>query len=86
MRISYLGSLGAGLFGFFNRLLIPVGLHHALNSVFWFDTIGIDDIGKFWGQIEGGIPGVTGMYQAGFFLCDDVWSSRCSFSHIPKCL
>lgn len=67
MRISYLGSLGAGLFGFFNRLLIPVGLHHALNSVFWFDTIGIDDIGKFWGQIEGGIPGVTGMYQAGFF-------------------
>lgn len=67
MSISSLGSFGAGLFGFFNRLLIPLGLHHALNSVFWFDTIGIDDIGKFWGQIEGGIRGVTGMYQAGFF-------------------
>ena len=26
-----LGALGAGLFGFFNRLLIPFGLHHALN-------------------------------------------------------
>ncbi|MDE8165307.1 hypothetical protein PT111_09115, partial [Erysipelothrix rhusiopathiae] len=32
--ISSMGPLGAGLFGFFNRLLIPTGLHHALNSVF----------------------------------------------------
>ena len=61
------GALGAGIYGFFNRLLIPFGLHHALNSVFWFDIAGIDDIGKFWGQIEGGVKGVTGMYQAGFF-------------------
>src|SRR5699024_6196478 len=34
--ISSLGAAGAGLYGFFNRLLIPTGLHHALNSVFWF--------------------------------------------------
>ena len=61
------GATGAGIYGFFNRLLIPFGLHHALNSVFWFDIAGIDDIGKFWGQIEGGVKGVTGMYQAGFF-------------------
>lgn len=61
------GVIGAGIYGFFNRLLIPFGLHHALNSVFWFDIAGIDDIGKFWGQIEGGVKGVTGMYQAGFF-------------------
>ena len=61
------GAIGAGIYGFFNRLLIPFGLHHALNSVFWFDIAGIDDIGKFWGQIEGGVKGVTGMYQAGFF-------------------
>ena len=61
------GAIGAGIYGFFNRLLIPIGLHHALNSVFWFDIAGIDDIGKFWGQIEGGVKGVTGMYQAGFF-------------------
>ena len=61
------GAIGAGIYGFFNRLLIPFGLHHALNSVFWFDIAGIDDIGKFWGQIEGGVKGVTGMYQAGVF-------------------
>lgn len=61
------GAIGAGIYGFFNRLLIPFGLHHALNSVFWFDIAAIDDIGKFWGQIEGGVKGVTGMYQAGFF-------------------
>src|SRR5690625_4659762 len=63
--ISNLGSIGAGLYGFFNRLLIPTGLHHALNSVFWFDVAGIDDIGKF--LASEGEKGVTGMYQAGFF-------------------
>jgi N-acetylglucosamine PTS system EIICBA or EIICB component len=63
--ISELGAIGAGLFGFFNRLLIPTGLHHALNAVFWFNVAGINDIGNFWsGQ---GVKGVTGMYQAGFF-------------------
>ncbi|MEG2002017.1 MAG: PTS transporter subunit EIIC [Clostridia bacterium] len=60
-----LGALGAGLFGFFNRLLIPTGLHHALNNVFWFDTIGIGDLTKFLSGV--GEKGVTGMYQAGFF-------------------
>ncbi|MFY0520824.1 N-acetylglucosamine-specific PTS transporter subunit IIBC [Lysinibacillus sp. UGB7] len=63
--ISGLGAAGAGLYGFFNRLLIPTGLHHALNTVFWFDTIGINDIGKFWDG--SGVKGITGMYQAGFF-------------------
>jgi PTS system N-acetylglucosamine-specific IIC component len=63
--ISDLGALGAGIYGFFNRLLIPVGLHHALNSVFWFDVAGINDIGNFWAGT--GEVGVTGMYQAGFF-------------------
>src|SRR5699024_1027435 len=28
----------AGIFGFFNRLLITTVLHHALNSVFWLDV------------------------------------------------
>lgn len=70
--ISGLGFIGAGLYGFFNRLLIPTGLHHALNSVFWFDVAGINDIGNFLaGQqaIDQGlaIVGKTGMYQAGFF-------------------
>lgn len=62
-----LGACGAGIYAFFNRLLIPTGLHHALNSVFWFDVAGINDIGKFWGTVEGGVKGVTGIYQAGFF-------------------
>lgn len=63
--IAKLGAAGAGLYGFFNRLLIPTGLHHALNSVFWFDVAGINDIGNFWSGE--GVKGVTGMYQAGFF-------------------
>ncbi len=63
--IISLGAIGAGIYGFFNRLLIPVGLHHALNSVFWFDVAGINDIGNFWGGT--GTPGVTGMYMSGFF-------------------
>ena len=60
-----LGAIGAGIYGFFNRLLIPVGLHHALNAVFWFDVAGINDIGNFWANT--GVLGQTGMYQAGFF-------------------
>lgn len=60
-----LGAVGAGLFGFFNRLLIPTGLHHALNTVFWFDVAGINDIPKF--NTKDAVKGVTGMYQAGFF-------------------
>ncbi|MDH6365530.1 PTS system N-acetylglucosamine-specific IIC component [Enterococcus sp. PF1-24] len=63
--ISSLGPVGAGLYGLFNRLLIPTGLHHALNNVFWFNLAGIDDIAKFWASE--GTKGVTGMYQAGFF-------------------
>lgn len=70
--IQGMGELGAGIYAFFNRLLIPVGLHHALNSVFWFDVAGINDIPNFLGGAKSiaegtGIVGVTGMYQAGFF-------------------
>ncbi|WP_340609184.1 N-acetylglucosamine-specific PTS transporter subunit IIBC [Xenorhabdus bharatensis] len=70
--ITGLGSMGAGLYAFFNRLLIPIGLHHALNLVFWFDVAGINDIPNFMGgakSIAEGLatPGITGRYQAGFF-------------------
>lgn len=61
------GAIGAGVYAFFNRLLIPTGLHHALNSVFWFDVANVNDIGKFWGTQPGGIHGQTGMYLTGFF-------------------
>ncbi len=60
-----LGALGAGIYGFFNRLLIPLGLHHALNSVFWFDVAGINDLNNF--LAGDGTYGVTGQYMTGFF-------------------
>ncbi len=31
-----LGEVGTFIYGTLNRLLIPLGLHHILNSVFWF--------------------------------------------------
>ncbi|RAZ32829.1 N-acetylglucosamine-specific PTS transporter subunit IIBC [Microbacterium sp. SMR1] len=66
--IATLGPVGAGLYGFFNRLLIPFGLHHALNSVFWFDVAGINDLNNFLGGANGdGVYGVTGQYMTGFF-------------------
>lgn len=43
-----LDVVGAGIYAFLNRLLIPTGLHHALNNVFWFDTIGLGDLSHFW--------------------------------------
>ena len=60
-----MGPVGAGIYGFFNRLLIPTGLHHALNSVFWFDVAGINDLGNFLNNT--GVHGVTGQYMTGFF-------------------
>jgi PTS system N-acetylglucosamine-specific IIC component len=59
------GAIGAGIYTFLNRLLIPFGLHHALNSVFWFDVAGINDIGNFWSGT--GTYGQIGMYLTGFF-------------------
>ena len=47
--IAKMEAVGAGIYAFFNRLLIPFGLHHALNNVFWFDTIGLGDLSHFWG-------------------------------------
>jgi PTS system N-acetylglucosamine-specific IIC component len=32
------GEVGAGLYGTVNRLLIPFGLHHIINSFVWFQT------------------------------------------------
>lgn len=75
--IKSLGAVGAGIYAFLNRLLIPTGLHHALNNVFWFDTIGLGDLTAYWGALtEGGtmangtvIDWSVGMYMAGFFPC-----------------
>ncbi|MEF1185850.1 N-acetylglucosamine-specific PTS transporter subunit IIBC [Vibrio sinaloensis] len=72
IKLESMGAVGAGLFGFFNRLFLSVGMHHALYPVFWFDVVGINDIPNFLGGAQSivngtGIPGKTGMYQAGFF-------------------
>ncbi len=62
-----LGPVGAGIYVMLNRALLPLGLHHALNAVFWFDTAGINDLGLFWSGAEGAVKGVTGQYMTGFF-------------------
>lgn len=70
LSIVNLGAVGAGIYGFLNRLLIPLGLHHVLNSYFWFE------LGSFHGPgglVNGdlnryfaGDP-AAGNYMAGFF-------------------
>ena len=68
--IVKLDAVGAGLYAFFNRLLIPFGLHHALNNVFWFDTIGLGDLTHFWaGDTSADVTWSLGMYMSGFFPC-----------------
>ena len=62
--------VGAGIYAFLNRLLIPTGLHHALNNVFWFDTIGLGDLKHFWaGETSKDVSWSLGMYMSGFFPC-----------------
>ena len=65
------GSLGVGMYGFFNRLLIPVGLHHVINTIIWFDfgefTNAAGELVK--GDINRFLAGdpSAGHFQAGFF-------------------
>ena len=68
--IVSMDAIGAGIYAFLNRLLIPFGLHHALNNVFWFDTIGLGDLTAYWGGLTEADTGWSvGMYMAGFFPC-----------------
>ncbi|MBP3689819.1 MAG: PTS transporter subunit EIIC, partial [Schwartzia sp.] len=68
--IAGMGAVGAGVYAFLNRLLIPFGLHHALNNVFWFDTIGLGDLTHFWaGETSADVSWSLGMYMSGFFPC-----------------
>lgn len=66
------GALGLFVFGVFNRLLIPFGLHHILNSFVWFvfgnytDKAGkvvTGDLNRFFA----GDP-TAGGFMAGFYL------------------
>ncbi|NLZ52276.1 MAG: PTS transporter subunit EIIC, partial [Thermoanaerobacteraceae bacterium] len=65
------GALGIGIFGFLNRLLIPFGLHHVINSLVWFvfgeftnvaGEIVTGDLNRFFA----GDP-TAGMFMTGFF-------------------
>lgn len=68
--IAGMGAFGAAIYAFLNRLLIPTGLHHALNNVFWFDTIGLGDLTHFWaGETSADVSWSLGMYMSGFFPC-----------------
>lgn len=68
--IVSLGALGTGLYGFLNRLLIPLGLHHILNSYVWFQlgdftskgTVVHGDLNRYFA----GDP-TAGNFMAGFF-------------------
>jgi PTS system N-acetylglucosamine-specific IIC component len=65
------GSIGQFFYGFLNRLLLPIGLHHVLNSIFWF-THGefIDVAGKVVnGDLFRFLAGdkSAGVFMTGFF-------------------
>lgn len=67
------GAAGAFVYGVLNRLLIPVGLHHILNSLVWFvfgsytnpetGVTATGDLNRFFA----GDP-TAGVFMAGFYL------------------
>ncbi|MGL5346553.1 MAG: N-acetylglucosamine-specific PTS transporter subunit IIBC [Peptostreptococcaceae bacterium] len=64
--IAGLGAIGAALFAFFNRLLLPMGLHHVFNSFFWFQ---LGEYGGKAGDLNRFFAGdpTAGHFMAGFF-------------------
>lgn len=60
------GAVGAGIFGIANRALIPVGMHHLLNSFPWLQAGSFEgkngDIARF----LAGDP-TAGQFMTGFF-------------------
>src|SRR5215472_8230754 len=70
LGIVGLGPVGTGIYGFLNRLLIPLGLHHVLNFYVWFELgtyhgahgIVNGDLNRYFA----GDP-TAGNFMAGFF-------------------
>ncbi|MYL39542.1 N-acetylglucosamine-specific PTS transporter subunit IIBC [Halobacillus litoralis] len=65
------GAAGVGIYGFLNRLLIPVGLHHVMNTLIWFDfgtftTEGGEVVRGEINRFLNGDPS-AGSFLAGFF-------------------
>ena len=70
-----------GVYGFINRLLIPFGLHHVPNTLFWFSSLGGSMTNPDGTQVAGdifvflngsvkdinGVANTSGTFQAGFF-------------------
>lgn len=68
--IVNLSAIGAGIYGFLNRLLIPLGLHHVLNSYVWFQLGSFHGPkGIVYGDLNRYFAGdpAAGNYMAGFF-------------------
>ncbi len=73
--IISLNEVGTFIYGTLNRLLIPLGLHHILNSVFWFqlgdythikdgvEVVANGDLHRFFA----GDP-TAGIYMSGFYI------------------
>lgn len=65
------GAFGQFSYGFLNRLLIPTGLHHVLNSIFWFthgsfvNSAGEVINGDLFRFLAG--DSTAGVFMAGFF-------------------
>jgi PTS system N-acetylglucosamine-specific IIC component len=69
--ITGAGALGAGVYGLLNRLLLPVGLHHVLNSLVWF-VFGeyngaTGDINRFFAGDPTAGPFMTGFFPVMMF-------------------
>lgn len=60
------GALGVAVFGFLNRLLIPTGLHHVLNSITWFVFGEYDGATGDLSRFFAGDP-TAGQFMTGFF-------------------
>jgi PTS system N-acetylglucosamine-specific IIC component len=67
------GTVGAGIYGTINRLLIPFGLHHIINSFVWFQAgecptntgVTHGDLNCFFNATEGREK--YGLFMTGFF-------------------
>lgn len=68
--LAAVGPVGTGVYGLVNRLLVPFGLHHFVNSVVWYVVpqceVGGRVLGGDWNCYFGGAPD-SGHFMAGFF-------------------
>ncbi|WP_158735725.1 N-acetylglucosamine-specific PTS transporter subunit IIBC [Alteribacillus sp. YIM 98480] len=60
------GAVGVGAYGFLNRLLIPIGLHHVLNSLVWFEFGSFEGATGDLDRFFAGDP-TAGTFMVGFF-------------------